>query len=372
MSSSPSCSDKHALHWSQWLWPGPRRVFSAEELARAGAQPWRKSIDHYVLGNVIVLLAINYRDMPRGQAPGLAAGSLLLTWAALWVARQLWTKPTRRRLNLYSLVAGGLIIPMALGLRQLVGREAAMTHLLVYAAIVLAACSAWWMLTLMRVQQIEARLTELDERERSLKLARRLAAAQIQPHFLFNTLASLQHWVDSADPRAGPTLRSFTRYLRGTLPMFERDSLSLDEELALVRSYLEVMQARLGDRLRWAIEVEPALNVPPLPPGVLLTLVENAIAHGIEPSLRGGSIQVHVHADETGALLLDVSDDGPGLCGEAQQPQGNGVGEGVGLANTRERLAQLFGARASLQLLALQPGCLQRIRIETSQEELRA
>ena len=367
MSSSPSCSDKQELHWSQWFWPGPRRVFTAEEMARAGAQPWRKAIDHYVLGNLIVLLAINYHNMPRGQAPGLLAGSVLLTAAALWVARQLWAQPTRRRLNLYSLAAGGLIIPMALGLKQWLGREAAQTHLLVYAAIVLAACSAWWMLTLMRVQQIEARLTELDERERSLQLARRLAAAQIQPHFLFNTLASLQHWVDSADPRAGPTLRAFTRYLRGTLPMFERDTLSMDEELALVRSYLEVMQARLGERLRWSIELAPGLEPPPLPPGVLLTLAENAIAHGIEPSLRGGSIRVHIHQDPRGVLMLDVCDDGSGLCTE--QPP---TSEGVGLANSRQRLAQLFGARSSLQLLPQQPGCMQRIRIEPSGEGAKA
>jgi signal transduction histidine kinase len=363
MHSSPG-SDKQSLHWSQWIWPGPRRVFTADEMSRAGAQPWRKAVDHYVLGNLIVLLAIHYHDMPRGQAPGLAAGSVLLTSVALWVARQLWARPTRHRLNLFSLAAGLVLVGLALALKQWLGREAAQIHLLAYVPIVLVACSAWWMLTLMRVQQIEARLTELDERERSLKLTRRLAAAQIQPHFLFNTLASLQHWVDSADPRAGPTLRSFTGYLRGTLPMFERDTLLLDEELALVRSYLEVMQARLGERLRWSIEIEAGVSVPPLPPGVLLTLAENAIAHGIEPSLRGGSIRVRIHTDEPGALLLDVCDDGQGLCAEQT--------DGVGLANTRQRLAQLFGAQASLQLLPLQPGCMQRIRIETSVEGAKA
>ncbi|MDN3542971.1 histidine kinase [Kinneretia asaccharophila] len=241
-----SDTGKAILHWSQWLWPGPRRVFSAQEMARAGAQPWPKAINHYVLANVITLLAINYAEIPSGLAPGLAAGALLLTLLSLWVAQQLWAQPTRLRLNLYTLAAGLGLVGCALGLRWLLGREAAQVHLLSYAAIVLVSCSAWWMLSLMRVQQIEARLRELDDQAQQARLARRLATAQIQPHFLFNTLASLQHWVDTRDPRAGSTLRAFTQYLRATLPMFERESHSLAQELQIVRSYLEIMQARLG------------------------------------------------------------------------------------------------------------------------------
>ena len=220
---------------------------------------------------------------------------------------------------------------------------------------VVVTLTAWWFLTVFRVQQIEARLREVDMQEQGLKLARRLATAQIQPHFLFNTLASLQHWVDTQDARAGPTLRSFTQYLRATLPMFEREALSLAEELQIVRSYLAVMQARLGARLTWAVDVPPALDELQLPPGVLLTLVENAIAHGIEPALAGGHIRVSVQ--KIGTLLrLEVADDGVGLCDSPT--------DGVGLANTRARLQQQFAARASLSLTALQPGCLARIDIE--------
>jgi LytS/YehU family sensor histidine kinase len=102
----------------------------------------------------------------------------------------------------------------------------------------------WWFLTLYRAHQIEGRLRELAERERAVALAGQLMAAQIQPHFLFNSLASLQHWVQTQDPRAAPMLEALTGFLRATLPLFNRPSLTLGEELQAVRSYLQVMQAR--------------------------------------------------------------------------------------------------------------------------------
>ncbi|MDN3918889.1 sensor histidine kinase [Roseateles violae] len=346
------------LDWSQWLYPGPRRLFSAEEMARAGGQPWPRAVDGYVLSNVLLLVALNGLFMPRSWFPGMAAGMLSFSWLALRVARWLWRRPTRLNLNLATLGTALLLLPLALWLRGNPEIDhAGLKHPAVMALTVLVAVlSSWWFLTLYRVQQIEARLRELDERERGLQLARRLAAAQIQPHFLFNTLASLQHWVDTRDERAATTLRAFTRYLRATLPMFERETLSLVEELQIVRSYLDIMQARLGTRLAWAIDAEPALDSFELPPGTLLTLVENAIAHGIEPALRGGRIDVRA-ARKAGRVVLEVADDGAGLC-EEPAPE-----TGIGLVNTRARLQQQFGARAALTLAPQTPGCLARIEI---------
>ncbi|MGN6828614.1 sensor histidine kinase [Paucibacter sp. M5-1] len=351
---SESIRKPAALDWTQWLCPGPRRVFSAEELVRAGTQAWPRGIDHYVYGNTLVMLLIFSAELPEGWGLPVLLLSLGAAAAALAVARWLWRQPSRLRLNIASWLLT-LLFLLGLLLYQGRGYPTPVLPLLVVTGALVTALSAWWFLTLYRVQQIEARLAELDEQARSLSLARRLATAQIQPHFLFNTLASLQHWVDTQDGRAGPTLRSFTRYLRATLPMFERDALSLAEELAIVRSYLEVMQARLGERLRWALRTEPGLDALQLPPGALLTLVENAIAHGIEPSLRGGRIEVQVHA-EAGRVLLEVSDDGAGLTAAPC--------DGVGLANTRARLAQLHGERARLEVLPQQPGCLARITID--------
>ncbi|MCV2351365.1 sensor histidine kinase [Paucibacter sp. Y2R2-4] len=356
---------KLKLDWSQWVWPGPRRIFSADEMARAGDQPWPDSIDHYVYSNVVVLLAINYNMLSRGLIIWVLFAALGMSYGALWVAKALWRQPTRTRLNLYTigcvvLMLGTLLLlkfqPFGLGPK--LDQSEMKGVMLAFVAAVVLAMTSWFFLVLIRVQQIESRLRELDERDQHLKLARRLATAQIQPHFLFNTLASVQHWVDTQDPRAGSTLRSFTQYLRATLPMFERESLSLQEELQIVRSYLEVMQARMGARLQWQIELAPEVDASlPLPPGLLLTLVENAIGHGIEPALRGGSIGVRASRPAQGQVLIEVSDDGIGLSAQAQ--------DGTGLANSRARLQQLYGERARLSLTALTPGCLSQLHIET-------
>jgi hypothetical protein len=169
-----------------------------------------------------------------------------------------------------------------------------------------------------------------------------LLQAQIQPHFLFNTLAALQHWVDVGDARAAPLLRALTAFLRGSTEMMLRDGVTLGQECEMVRHYLVIMQSRLGDRLRWRVEVPPDCEAQALPPGLLITLVENAVEHGIEPRLHGGEVRVSARHDAAGAFELRVRDDGAGIA--------PGAPEGVGLTNSRERLRHRFGARAELRL----------------------
>ncbi|MCV2353640.1 histidine kinase [Paucibacter sp. B2R-40] len=348
------------FHWSQWICAGPERRFTSAEMERGGDQPWPSAIDTYVYSNVFVLLAINYRELPNGLAVYFSIAVLALTWFLLRVAKSLWLAPTRFRLNLITLLTVVAMIVAALAYKWLQTDEALRQEirgpLIACVMGVLMGLVAWWFLTLYRAQQIEGRLRELDQQDRALVLARRLATAQIQPHFLFNTLASVQHWVDTQDPRAASTLRSFTAYLRATLPMFERESLSLTEELQIVRSYLEVMQARLGTRLQWQIEIGLGVDESlQLPPGLLLTLVENAIGHGIEPALRGGSITVTATSPVETQVLIEVRDDGAGLNSDAV--------DGLGLQNSRERLQQLYGERARLTLKPLTPGCSASLEI---------
>lgn len=355
--------DKQAprFDWTLLLCPGPKRRFTPEEMRRGGSQAWPKAIDAYGLLHFVLLLLpclVASRNKPLAIALGIVVAFALLAWTALTVARHLWRRPTRRRLNLISF-GFSLVVTSPLGLDKYwlpagVGPKDLQVPLLVIMTLFIMTISSWWFLVIYRVHQIDARLRELDEQERNLKLARRLATAQIQPHFLFNTLASVQHWVDTQDARAGSTLRSFTAYLRATLPMFERESLTLSEELQIVRSYLEVMKARLGERLQWTIEQDPLLDDLQLPPGLLLTLAENAIAHGIEPALGGGRVQLRARLGAE-SILLEVEDDGVGLSPEAQ--------ERVGLSNSRERLLQRFGPQARLSLLARAPGTLAQIAL---------
>jgi signal transduction histidine kinase len=337
--------------WSQWVYPGPKRVFTAEELARAGEQPWPAMLERYVLFNAVFLLGMGFASGSRMEATWMFCAGLAMAIAGLAVGRWLWRQPSRWRLNMASLAAAVVFWVVVLVAARLLGRDTAREigrelapHL---AWIVVATVSAWWALTVYRAHQIEARLRELAEQDAALRLSTRLATAQIQPHFLFNTLASLQHWVDTGDARAAPLLRDFTAYLRATLPMFERELQPLADEIEMVRRYLAIMQARLGARLAFHVDV-PAGDTTPLPPGIVLTLVENAIGHGIEPQLRGGRIDIAAR-HEGGRLVLTVRDDGPGLA--------PGCADGVGLANTRRRLAQACPG-ATLTLTPADPGCL--------------
>lgn len=344
MSSAPP-TQKAGIDWEQWYYPGPKRVFSADEMARAGNQPWPSGIDHYVYVQLIVVLAVTSHE--TGQTPWIWPLVLGLGWLSLAVAHWLWREPTRKRLNLACWVVGVIVGTGGVLLTKQGWREQVQTSLYVALAIMAAVLSAWWLVTLFRVQQIDARLRELAEQDAALRLQTRLAAAQIQPHFMFNTLASLQHWVDTGDARAAPLLRDFTAYLRATLPMFERELQPLGDEIEMVKRYLAIMRARLGERLSCNIDVQAGLDSL-LPPGIVLTLVENAIAHGIEPQLRGGHVDIGARR-EAGRLVLTITDDGPGLA--------PGWTEGVGLSNTRRRLMAAFPG-ATLTLTDAQPGCV--------------
>jgi len=172
--------------------------------------------------------------------------------------------------------------------------------------------------------------------------------SQVEPHFLFNTLANVQALVESGSPRAAQVLGSLIAYLRAALPQLQQGAPTLGQEEALVRSYLELMQMRVPDRLAYTIDIEPALRSMRLPPMTLLTLVENAVRHGIDPSEVGGRITVGARRSvASGAVTLWVVDSGRGI-DESQPP-------GTGLANLRERLAATYGPAAVLALHGVEP-----------------
>jgi signal transduction histidine kinase len=179
--------------------------------------------------------------------------------------------------------------------------------------------------------------------------------SQVEPHFLFNTLANVQALVESGSPRAAPVLGSLIAYLRAALPQLHEGAPTLAREEALVRAYLELMQMRMPDRLQFDLSIDPVLRALRVPPMTLLTLVENAVRHGIDPSETGGRIDVGAERNAEGARLW-VRDTGRGL--DEHRPPG------TGLANLRERLAVAYGDRATIALSGVQPhGVLAEIRL---------
>jgi signal transduction histidine kinase len=174
-----------------------------------------------------------------------------------------------------------------------------------------------------------------------------LLQAQVEPHFLFNTLANLRRLVRTEPSAAQAMLADLLRYLAEALPRLRDERSTLAREAALVRAYLALHQVRMGARLKFKIDVPDELLELPVPPMVLLTLVENAIKHGIGPQVEGGDILVQARWQHDGDLMLSVADSGRGLIA--------GSGHGSGLANLRARLKALHGNAAALSLTANQP-----------------
>jgi hypothetical protein len=186
--------------------------------------------------------------------------------------------------------------------------------------------------------------------------------AQIEPHFLFNTLANVRRLCEVDPQRGRRMLGSLLDYLRAALPAMRRSSTALAEEFELVRAYLTVLQHRMGDRLRFNLELSDRLGDVAIPPLILPTLVENAIRHGLAPLPEGGTISVDA-LREDGQVVVRVADDGAGFQAAS--------GSGVGLANTRARLSALFGSRAGLSLRANLPrGVIAEVRLPALQDTM--
>jgi hypothetical protein len=170
--------------------------------------------------------------------------------------------------------------------------------------------------------------------------------AQVEPHFLYNTLASVQALTEIDPAQANAMTGHLIQYLRNALPKMREGVSTVGQEIELVRAYLNILQMRMGKRLAFEIAVPEELLEKAFPPLMLPSLVENAIKHGLEPQREGGAVHISAHTGE-GLLRVVVADTGRGF--------GESIGAGVGLANIRERLTALYGAKGKLTLEANAP-----------------
>ena len=183
-----------------------------------------------------------------------------------------------------------------------------------------------------------------------------LLQAQIEPHFLFNMLGNVRRLYRTRPEEGAEAIDSLLRYLRTAMPQVRNATGSLGDELELVRAFLDLYRIRMGTRLAFEIEADAALLALRFPPMLAMTLVENAIRHGVEPA-GGGRVRVTAHRDGD-ALQVEVADDGVGFGGAASS------GTGVGLVNVRRQLAARYGGRGRLTLSASLPrGATARIEL---------
>ena len=229
-------------------------------------------------------------------------------------------------------------------------------------------CIGYWLFhTINSEESSRTQLADAECRRESLQaqmVEARLSAlqAQIEPHFLFNTLANVKRLYETAPARGREMLSSLINYLRAALPTMREPGSTLARELELVRSFLTILQMRMGDRLAFSIDSSADLGAARVPPMVLPTLVENAIKHGLSPLPEGGRIDIRTAMDSNRQLVIEIADNGAGFSGSG--------GSGVGLANTRSRLAALYGTDASLALSMADPrGVVATVRLPLQFQE---
>jgi hypothetical protein len=335
-------------------------------LLKASFKPWRLAVSLVIATLVAVALnpifitsfvSVWARTVFVGLVLLLAfevAGHWPLRWMPRWVAQ---------------LLAVGLAAPVATLLAYLWIVEGDVTRFVAHEGLIsgfVSISSASLVVGLLlalgalyRQRDVQARAQELSfalERstlERQALDARlRLLHAQIEPHFLFNTLANVQQLVESGSPRAAPVLQSLIAYLRAAVPSLGDGNATLGTEMTLVNAYLDLMRMRMPDRLAYSVSWPAELASLRFPPMALLTLVENAVRHGVDPSETGGRIQVEAR-EQSGQVEVVVADTGVGMS-ETAAP-------GTGLNNLRERLRAFFGETAQLQMLQEQPHGLKAV-----------
>jgi LytS/YehU family sensor histidine kinase len=184
-----------------------------------------------------------------------------------------------------------------------------------------------------------AERTQLEKNVLQARLA--VMQAQVEPHFLFNTLANVQHLVETDPALASRMLESLIQYLRAALPQMREDGTTIGREADMAKAFLDIHRVRMGSRLEYVLDIPEELRCRPFPPMMLISLVENAVKHGVDPCCEAGTITIRA-AEEGGRLRLSVADTGEGISPKK--------GSGVGLTNIRERLKTLYGGTARLVL----------------------
>lgn len=215
-----------------------------------------------------------------------------------------------------------------------------------------------------RVDQETLRANVAEQAREIAEMQLAILQAQIEPHFLYNTLASVQYLVQRDPTMAVHLLRQLIRYLRQAMPEMRGSRSTLGREMELADAYLEIARIRMGGRLKIAVELSDEAVSIEMPPLMLHTLVENALKHGVEPKL--GPVQVQVGAALDGQhLKVWVQDNGVGLGGAPT------AGTGTGLRNIRQRLQALYGDEAQLRIESVAAGGVRaEIRLPCRQHAL--
>ena len=187
----------------------------------------------------------------------------------------------------------------------------------------------------------EEKIKRLTSEKKAAEANLKLLQAQIEPHFLFNTLSNVLSLLDTNPNKGKSMLVDFIQYLRASLTKIREEKATLGQEMEMIRAYLSIFKVRMGHRLKYKIDLPEHLEAISFPPMLIQPLVENAIKHGLEPKVDGGEILIR-GIEKDGILRLEIVDTGMGFKAERES--------GMGLSNIRERLFSLYGNKGRLIL----------------------
>ncbi|MEO8836760.1 MAG: histidine kinase [Caldimonas sp.] len=279
---------------------------------------------------------------------------------AMWVAQFALGRERLARLigwrrSLYFIVVPflGALVGWPLGMRLGTGTDVRRYFPLDEPGLLFGSIFAIFVVTMLFQQFFASKSRQILAENRATEAQLRLLQAQIEPHFLFNTLANVVSLMEVDAPRAKTMLEAFVDYLRASLSGLGHGAHTLGDEIDLVAAYMRIIKIRMEDRLDYSIEVPTALRAQPLPALTLQPLVENAIVHGLEPQIAGGRVRIGAESDGR-SVVITVDDDGAGLAAAPARAPRHG-GSGTALENIRLRLAQTYGSDASLIVRAAVP-----------------
>lgn len=349
--------------WLQWVWTGLFCLALAAAFTLLGFLAFARGNDawRHVSGwfywygrNLVVCLTIgiiiHLLYLAARHVPGLPAR------VARWAGWQ-------RTLFFTSLPLLGLVVGWPLGVLLAGADVRVWTSSRDGTSIIVGSVGLSLLLTFLMHHYFASKTRQIEAERRASEAQLRLLQGQIEPHFLFNTLANVISLVEHDPPRARQMLETFTDYLRASLGALRHDNATLGTELDLAQAYLGLLKMRMEDRLQVHLDVDASLRDLRLPPLLLQPLIENAVHHGLEPALGGGTVSVSARVAGT-ALVLEVHDNGCGL--HAAPRRAGPGGHGMALQNIRQRLLSRYGSMAGLHIENAHPGTRARITLPLS------
>ena len=336
---------------------------------------WIKSLAYTALFNTIIALFLTSLEFGNGFLSNLIfSQSIGLTICSCVLAGHFFLKaysPFRHLVMIISTitigtVAGAILGALLSGIRLSTFFQwwPGLFVQTVFIGILFGSVITYFFFSRERIVQArtliqEERILRLTIEKKEVETRLKLLQAQMEPHFLFNTLSNILSLVDSDKEKGKTMLSDLIRYLRSSLSRTRMAESTMGQEVEMIRAYMNIFKVRMGERLRYRIDIPESLMARPFPPMLVQPLVENAIKHGLEPKIDGGEVSIRVE-ETRDSIRLIVSDTGLGFHEENER--------GIGLDNVRQRLRSLYDDRARLILEENSPSGLKTI-IEVPNDE---